>query len=343
MKDNEAREIIREKKKELGDRLIILGHHYQSDAVIAWADFAGDSLELARKASQIDTAEFVVFCGVYFMAESAAVLAPGKKIYIPDAQAGCPLADMADTGEVAKAWEHITRVSYAVMPVSYVNSSAGLKAFCGRHGGTICTSGNAKRVLQWAYQRSEKVFFMPDMNLGRNTARQLEIQDDRIVLWDTDKVNGGLADDDIARSKIILWKGWCPVHWPQFTQEDVEAVKAKYPGIKVIVHPEADPETVQASDFSGSTATILEMVRGMSPGESLAIGTEANMVKRAARMQDAVRIVPLKEAYCDDMARITLPKLADTLRHLSDDTYRVVVPDDVTGDARISLTNMLRI
>ncbi len=343
MTDSEAKTIIDAKKKELGDNLVILGHHYQSDAVTECADFVGDSLELARKASQIDKARFVVFCGVYFMAESAAILAPDKSVYIPDRQAGCPLADMAGYDDVLKAWDRLTRVSGSVIPVSYVNSTALIKAFCGKYGGVICTSGNSVKVLQWAYQRADKVFFLPDMNLGRNTARKLKIPDGQIVLWDPQKSGGGLEDSDIERAKIILWKGWCPVHWPGFTADDVEAVKAKYPDIKVIVHPESDPQTVAASDESGSTAAILEYIRDMSPGESLAVGTEANMVKRAARRSRSVRIVPLREVFCDDMAKITLPKLADTLLHLGDDTYRVTVPGDVAGYARVSLMNMLRI
>ncbi len=343
MTDSEARDIIIAKKKELGENLIILGHHYQSDEVAACADFVGDSLELARKASQIDKARFVVFCGVYFMAESAAVLAPDKSVYIPDLKAGCPLADMAGYDDVVKAWDRITRASGFVIPVSYVNSSALIKAFCGKHGGVICTSGNSLKILQWAFERAEKVFFLPDMNLGHNTARKMGIPDGRIVLWDPEKTDGGLDEADMERAKIILWKGWCPVHWPQFKPDDVDAVKARYPGIKVIVHPESDPQTVAASDASGSTAAILEYIRDMSPGESLAIGTEANMVKRAAHQNRSVRIVPLREVYCDDMAGITLPKLADTLLHLGDETYRVTVPEDVAGDARVSLTNMLRI
>lgn len=343
MTDSEALKIILAKKKELGEKLIILGHHYQSDEIIACADFVGDSLELARKASLIDKARFVVFCGVYFMAESAAVLAPDKSVYIPDRHAGCPLADMAGYDDVVSAWDRITRVSDSAIPVSYVNSSARIKAFCGRHGGIICTSGNSLKILKWAFERAEKVFFLPDMNLGRNTARKLGIPEDRIVLWDPEKTNGGLEETDVAKAKVILWKGWCPVHWPQFTPEDVEKVRTRFPGIHVIVHPESDPETVAASDSSGSTAAILDHVRDMSPGESLAIGTEANMVKRAARKNRSVRIVPLREVFCDDMARITLQKLADTLLHLDDDTYRVRVPEDVAGDARVSLMNMLRI
>lgn len=343
MNKAQAREIIQAKKRELEDRLVILGHHYQNDDVLVWADYIGDSLELARKASRIDRADFIVFCGVYFMAESASILAPDKSVYIPDPHAGCPLADMAGQEDVLKAWEHVTKAGGSVMPVAYVNSSASVKAFCGRHGGIICTSGNAVEVLRWAFERSEKVFFVPDMNLGRNTAARLGIPDDEIVLWNPEKERGGLHENDLARARIILWKGWCPVHWPRFAPEDVEALRKRFPGIKVIVHPESDPATVKASDASGSTAVILNYIKAMPPGEHLAVGTEANMVNRASRLNPDVRIMPLREVYCGDMARITVLNLADTLLHLGDETYRVTVPADIARDAAAALENMLRI
>ncbi|HQJ07813.1 MAG TPA: quinolinate synthase NadA [Deltaproteobacteria bacterium] len=343
MTDSMAREIIQRKKEEYGESLIILCHHYQSDDIIAYADFIGDSLELARKASRIGRAEHVVFCGVYFMAESAAILAPGKSVYIPDRDAGCPLADMAPEGAVLKAWDALKEIADSVIPVSYVNSSAAIKAFCGRNSGTICTSGNALKVFEWAYSKADRIFFLPDMNLGRNTARGMGIPDDLIALWDPEKDLGGLDEETLMKARIILWKGWCPVHWPRFTPEDVSSVRAGCPGIRVIVHPETDPRTVAAADMSGSTANILNCVSRMSPGESLAIGTEANMVKRAASANPQLRIVPLKEVYCDDMARITMEKLADTLLHLEDDTYRVSVPGDTARHAFAALANMLKI
>lgn len=343
MSDPTCDGIIRKIKADLGEKLIILGHHYQNDDVIRYADYAGDSLELARKASQIVDAEYVVFCGVYFMAESACILAPGKKVYIPDKQAGCPLADMAASGDVARAWEFIQRPGSRVMPVSYVNSSADVKAFCGRENGIICTSGNALKVLEWAFGQADRVLFMPDMNLGRNTGRKMGIPDDEMVLWDPALPNGGMDEEALARARIFLWKGWCPVHWPQFTPDDVQVVKERYPGIRVVVHPESDPRTVAVSDENGSTASILAMVSGMAPGEALAIGTEANMVKRAARSRSDVTIVPLREAYCDDMAKITVEKLAYTLQHLDGAESRVTVPEEISRDAAKALVNMLRI
>lgn len=343
MTKSAAREIIRKKKQEMGERLIILGHHYQRDEVIAYADYVGDSLELARKASQVQKADHIVFCGVYFMAESAAILAPGKSVHIPEPGAGCPLADMARPDDVAGAWDIITRTAGTVIPVTYVNSSARIKAFCGKHGGIVCTSGNAEKIFAWAFDRAEKIFFMPDMNLGRNTARKMGIPDREIAVWDPGKERGGVAGESLASARVVLWKGWCPVHWPQFTAEDVRALKQKYPGISVIVHPESDPETVKAAGMSGSTARILAIVEGMSPGQRLAIGTEANMVKRAARQHPDLEIVPLREAYCDDMAKVTLQKLAHVLLHLEDGTCRVTVEPDIVRDALSALERMLKV
>lgn len=343
MTREEARKIIEEKKQELGRGLIILGHHYQSDEVIAYADFVGDSLELARKASQVEEAGHIVFCGVFFMAESAAILAPDKSVYIPDFSAGCPLADMAEPGAVQKAWEVITKDGAGVVPVTYVNSSARIKAFCGRHGGIVCTSGNARQIFEWAFERADRIFFMPDMNLGRNTARQMGIPEEQVVLWDPEKEHGGLGSEELARARLVLWKGWCPVHWPTFTPEDVRMLKEKHPGIDVIVHPESDPQTVDASGRSGSTARILEVVKATPPGGKLAIGTEANLVKRAARENPSLTIVPLREVYCEDMARITLEKLALVLLHLGEDTFRVTVEPDIARDALSTLERMLRV
>lgn len=343
MTKEEARKIIEEKKQALGKSLIILGHHYQSDEVIAYADYVGDSLELARKASQVEEAGYIVFCGVYFMAESAAILAPDKYVYIPDFSAGCPLADMAEPVDVQKAWEVITKAGPGVVPVTYVNSSARIKAFCGRHGGIVCTSGNARKIFEWAFDRAGRIFFMPDMNLGRNTARQMGVPEEQIVLWEPDKENGGLSSDELARARVVLWKGWCPVHWPRFTPEDVRALKERHPGLDVIVHPESDPQTVEASGQSGSTARILEVVKAMPPGGKLAIGTEANMVKRAASENPSLQIVPLREVYCDDMARITVQKLARVLLHMGEDTFRVTVEPDIARDALSALERMLRV
>ncbi|HHO75951.1 MAG TPA: quinolinate synthase NadA [Deltaproteobacteria bacterium] len=344
MKSNEAESIITKVKKEMGSRMVILGHHYQSDDVLKFADFIGDSLELARKASVIEDAEVLVFCGVYFMAETAFILAQGKSVYIPDVDAGCPLADMARIEDVTHAWERICSVSDSVVPMTYVNSSASIKAFCGENDGIVCTSGNAYEAFAWSLSVKDKVFFMPDRNLGRNTAYKMNIADDLIIQWDPGKPDGGLVDDEIARARVILWKGWCPVHWPDFSRESVENIRRDHPGIKIIVHPESDPDTVKASDASGSTAQIIEYLKGMKIGDSVAIGTEFNMVSRLSdNYHSILMVLPLRKQLCSDMAKITLEKLALTLSSLDQDTYRVKVDDKIAQDALKALQNMLRI
>jgi len=344
MKDNQSRDLIDRIKKEQGKRLVILGHHYQRDEVLEFADYVGDSLELARKASTINKADVIVFCGVYFMAETAAILAPDKSVYIPDVRAGCPLADMAKIEDVTLAWDSIMQATQSVTPMTYVNSTAQIKAFCGSRGGTVCTSGNALKIFAWALKKSDKVFFLPDRNLGRNTAHRMNIPDDEIVEWDPDKEDGGLDQAAIANSRVILWKGWCPVHWPNFSKDAVEKIRRDFPDAKIIVHPESDPDTVEASDASGSTAQILEYVKDIRPGGRVVIGTEFNMVSRAAQSyRSSIDIMPLSRELCDDMGKITLDKLACTLASLHEDTYRVVVDKDISRDALIALENMLRI
>jgi quinolinate synthase len=341
MTDQEARDIIIKVKQDLGNRLMILGHHYQKDDIIAFADYVGDSLELARKASQIDAAEYIMLCGVYFMAETAAILAPTKSVFIPEKAAGCPLADMAKMEEVNTAWDVITHITPDVIPVTYVNSSAELKAFCGRNQGSVCTSANAKKVVTWALEKGPKVLFMPDMNLGRNTAGTMGIRDEEIATWDPDLP---LTAADIVRARMILWKGWCPVHCPVFTVADVARVRAEYPGIAVMVHPETDPATVKAATSSGSTSQILEYIASLPRGGRLAVGTEANMVLRAAKKNAGrVEILPLKEVYCDDMAKITLGKLAMSLTGVTKGHGKVVLPEAVAADAKKALDAMLRI
>lgn len=344
MTREEARELIDRRRNELGERLIILGHHYQKDEVVEFCDVVGDSLELARKASQIEAAEIIVFCGVYFMAETASILAQDKAVYIPDPTAGCPLADMADIRRVMQAWEELSRIGKSFVPVTYVNSSAEIKAFCGRNSGTVCTSGNSQLIFEWALSHGETVFFMPDKNLGRNTAKMMGIPGEQIVQWDPDQARGGLTDDDIVRARVILWKGWCPVHWPEFAISDICSMRKQFPGIKIIVHPESDPETVEASDSAGSTAQILKYFRGLKPGDKVAVGTEFSMVKRAAKeYKSIIDIMALKGIYCEDMGKISLENLAATLTNLEGKEHRVVVPDSIVREAKKALDTMLRL
>jgi len=343
MTKKEAREIIRQRKAALGKKLIILGHHYQNDDIIEFCDYIGDSLELARKAAGIREAGTIVFCGVYFMAETAAILAPEKHIFIPDPSAGCPLADMARIEDIEDAWELITCIDRDITPATYVNSSALTKAFCGRNGGVVCTSGNAEKVFRWAFKKTKKILFFPDRNLGRNTAISLEIPENSIVEWDPDRDMGGLNEETILRSKVILWKGWCPVHWTQLKPSDIKNMREKYPGVRVIVHPEVDPETVKASDEAGSTSRILDYIRSLQPGERVAIGTEFNMVNRAATgFRETLEIMPLKKILCEDMEKITVETLAGTLSDLKY-AHEVTVADDIAQGARIALERMLRI
>jgi quinolinate synthase len=344
MTGKEARDIIRKRKQELGERLIILGHHYQKDEIIEFSDYVGDSLELARKASQVETAEYLVLCGVYFMAETAAILAPGKSVYIPEKNAGCPLADMARVEDVQTAWNTIVREGCKVIPITYVNSSAELKAFCGAHSGTVCTSANAKKVVAWALDRADKVLFMPDMNLGRNTARSKNIPDSQVRVWDKSLPWGGLSREAIMGTRMILWKGWCPVHSPGLTVEDVDRVRSKYPGVKVMVHPETDPATVAAAGSAGSTSQMLDYLSGLPRGDRLVMGTEANLVLRAARKNaQNIEVIPLKEVYCEDMAKVTLPKLAATLLNIPAPEEKITLPEAIITDARKALDTMLRI
>lgn len=343
MTKEDATRIIMQRKRELGDKLVILGHHYQNDDIIHFADYVGDSLELARRSARIIDAQIIVFCGVYFMAETAAVLAPDKMVYIPDITAGCPLADMAQLDDVYDAFHKIIQVKSSCLPITYVNSSVEIKAFCGRNGGTVCTSGNAGKVFEWAFARSGAVFFMPDKNLGYNTAHSMGISPEEIIEWDPAQTMGGLDIKSLDRAQVIVWKGWCPVHWPDITVKHIKKLRTKYPGIKVIVHPETDPETVDASDVAGSTASILDFVKSAEPGSTIAIGTEANMVKRAAqKYKDKVQIEHVEEIFCEDMAKITIEKLARCLMNL-DGSLLVKVEEDTARDARVALERMLEI
>ncbi len=343
MTKDQARKIIKEQKLSMGERLVILGHHYQSDEIIEFADYVGDSLELSRKVSQLDKAEKIIFCGVYFMAETASVLAPDKEVYIPDPKAGCPLADMAGIRDVEHAWDVIGRISSSVVPITYVNSSVEVKAFCGMNGGVVCTSGNAARVFMWAMERASKVLFMPDRNLGRNTAISLGLKDNEIIEWDPSAKDGGVDEAGIKRARAILWRGWCPVHWPKLRPEDVNSIRQREPGIKVIVHPEADPLTVSKSDAAGSTAQILDYVKSLGKGSSVAVGTEFNMVNRLSMdFRQNVRVLPLNKVLCEDMARITPDKLAQCLVD-PDDSQRVRVDATIADNAVKALDRMLKI
>ncbi|HEU5425565.1 MAG TPA: quinolinate synthase NadA [Actinocrinis sp.] len=335
-------------KAKLGDRVFVLGHHYQRDEVVQFADVTGDSFKLARDAAARPQAEFVVFCGVHFMAESADILtSPDQQVVLPDLAAGCSMADMATAEQVEQCWDTLTElgIQQRVIPVSYMNSSADIKAFTGRHGGTICTSSNAERALRWAFEQGEQVLFLPDQHLGRNTAiRALGLSPDDCVLYNPYKPNGGLTDDQLRDAKMILWRGHCSVHG-RFTAECVDEVRERIPGVNVLVHPECRYEVVQKADYVGSTEYIIKTLDAAEPGTSWAIGTELNLVRRLANKHTDKQIVFLDKSvcYCSTMNRIDLPHLVWTLESLAAGKVvnRITVDPETARYSRVALEQML--
>jgi quinolinate synthase len=298
----------------LGDRALILGHHYQRDEVIAFADITGDSFKLAQAAAAQSDAEFIFFCGVHFMAESADILTTSKqRVILPDLAAGCSMADMATANQVNECWKQLEKIGVApqTTPVTYMNSSAAIKSFTGEHGGTICTSSNAEKSLRWAFEKSEKVLFLPDQHLGRNTAvRSLGLSIDDCVLWNPWKPMGGLTEDEIRGAKMILWRGHCSVHG-RFTRESIDELRVRIDGIQIIVHPECQHEVVTAADVVGSTEKIIQTVSQSPSGSIWAVGTELNLVSRLAQQNPDKQVLFLDKTvcYCSTMNRIDLPHL----------------------------------
>ena len=298
----------------LGSRALILGHHYQRDEVIHFADITGDSFKLAQAASVQSDAEFIFFCGVHFMAESADILtSPQQKVILPDLAAGCSMADMATASQVQECWRELERIGVAstTIPVTYMNSSAAIKSFTGENGGTICTSSNAQKTMEWALTKGSKILFLPDQHLGRNTAvLSLGLSLDDCVLWNPWKPMGGLTEDQIKNATVILWRGHCSVHG-RFTRDSVNEVRARIPGVNVIVHPECTHDVVTAADVVGSTEKIIQTVSQSAPGSKWAVGTELNLVSRLAANNPDKEVVFLDKAvcYCSTMNRIDLPHL----------------------------------
>jgi len=346
--DTETDQRIREVRARLGSRLVILGHHYQRDEVIRFADLRGDSFKLAAWAGNQKDAEFIVFCGVHFMAESADILSgPHQKVILPDLSAGCSMADMAELDQVETCWDDLKRITSArVVPITYMNSSAAIKAFCGRNGGAVCTSSNAKALMRWALERCDKILFLPDQHLGRNTAYDLEIPLDEMAVWDPFEERGGNSEQQLRDSRVVLWKGHCSVH-QRFLPSHVAQVRARYPGISVIAHPECRWEVTQISDSVGSTEHIIQRVSQSPAGSAWAIGTEIHLVNRLKAENPDRFIIPLDDCgcLCSTMFRIDAAHLLWVLENLEEGRMvnQITVATDVAADARIALNRMLEI
>ncbi len=346
--DPDLVERARAARAALGRRAFVLGHHYQRDEVIQFADVTGDSFRLAQQAAAHPEAEFIVFCGVHFMAESADILTgEHQQVVLPDLAAGCSMADMATFDQVEECWEVLTEACVAdvTVPVSYMNSSADIKGFTGRHGGTICTSSNARQALEWAFAQGEKVLFLPDQHLGRNTAvLQFGVSLEECVLYDPHRPNGGLTADQVRAAKMILWRGHCSVHG-RFRRESVDDVRARIPGVTVLVHPECRHDVVTAADLVGSTEYIIRAVEQAPPGSAFAVGTELNLVRRLAARHPDKTVVYLDRTvcFCSTMNRIDLPHLVWALESLvrGEVVNRITVDPDTAAHARAALDQML--
>ncbi len=342
---------IRAAKAALGERLLILGHHYQREEVYRHADVTGDSLKLSRQAAD-SRAEYIVFCGVHFMAEVADILTrPDQQVILPDLSAGCSMADMANLAKVERAWRELAAVlapDETVTPVTYINSAADLKAFCGRHGGIVCTSSNAARILEWSFARREKVLFFPDQHLGRNTGHRMGIPLEQMVTWDFSLPLGGLTPEQIRSARIILWKGFCSVH-QMFRPEHIDRFLAQYPDARVISHPECSFEVCQKSEFVGSTEYIIRTVADSAPGTRWLVGTELNMVQRLHERHrhegKSVHFMSPTICMCSTMFRIDPPHLCAALEALVEGRVinRITVPPDEAAEARLALERMLDI
>ena len=344
--EEEMCDAIRDRKRTLGSRVVILGHHYQQHEVIQFADFTGDSLKLAQIGAEQKQADFIVFCGVHFMAESADILTDDSvRVILPDLSAGCSMADMADIDQLEDAWEFLTEVCGAKpVPITYVNSAANIKAFCGAHGGACCTSSNARAILEWAFRRGEKVIFLPDQHLGRNTAYAMGIPLDQMELYDPDAPSGGLTRARVEGAKVLLWKGHCSVH-ALFNTDHCAEIRKHDPGCKILVHPECAWEVVQQADLAGSTEFIIKTVREAPSGSRWAIGTEMHLVDRLAQQypDKGVRSLAGIQCLCTTMYRIDLRHLLWSLDELVAGRVvnQVVVDPETTELAIVALERML--
>jgi quinolinate synthase len=339
-------------REKLGADAIILGHHYQRDEVIRFADFTGDSYKLSKAAAETQ-AKYMVFCGVHFMAETADILAhPWQQVILPDLNAGCSMADMAEIGQVEDCWEALERqgvtAGEGILPLTYMNSAANIKAFCGERGGLVCTSSNARAAFEWAFARAGKILFLPDQHLGRNTAFAMGIPLNEMVVWDPYQINGGVAPERLKAAKVILWKGHCSVH-QRFLPEHVDRVRREEPGMQVVVHPECRWEVCQKADALGSTERIIDLIERAPEGSSFAVGTEIHLVNRLAKRFAPLgkRVITLDESgcLCTTMYRISPQHLAWTLENLVEGhvVNPIKVDDDIKHWSRVALDRMLEI
>ena len=341
-------------RRVLGTRTVIMGHHYQRDEVIRFADFRGDSYKLAQEAARTQ-AEYIIFCGVHFMAESADVLAhDGQQVILPDLNAGCSMADMAEIGQVESCWDQLVSLGLTddfgkgITPLTYMNSTAAIKAFCGERGGLVCTSSNAPAAFRWAMERNEKLLFLPDQHLGRNTAFAMGIPLEQCVVWDPFMIMGGVTPERLRQARVILWKGHCSVH-QRFLPEHVDNVRAKYPDIRVIVHPECRLEVCQKADGVGSTEGLIKMMKDAPTGSKFAVGTEIHLVNRMGKefARDNKMVITLDDSgcLCTTMFRISPQHLCWALENLVEGNVvnRIQVPEDVKHWARVALDRMLEV
>ena len=355
--DEELQERIKAAKARLGNKLLVLGRFYQRDEIIVHADFVGDSFQLAKNATERPDADHIVFCGVHFMAETADILStPEQTVTLPNLSAGCSMADMANIDQVEDCWEQLGEIcgtnpdadgKQQIVPVTYMNSSAALKAFCGRHGGIVCTSSNAHAVLEWAFARGKRVLFFPDQHLGRNTALAMGMSLDQMPVWNPYKPAGGAEDPSVyADAKMILWKGFCSVH-QRFTVDQIERARKAYPGVKVIVHPECSMDVVNAADGTGSTAYIVKEIANAPAGSAVAVGTEINLVNRLAAQYPDKTVFCLDPVVCpcSTMYRIHPAYLAWALENIEQGNIvnRITVDEDTARDAKIALQRMLEV
>ena len=341
---------ILEARARLGSRLVVLGHHYQRDEVIKFADYQGDSFKLSQFAASQEAAEFIVFCGVHFMAETADILSgPNQRVILPNLTAGCSMADMAQIDDVLDCWDDLTDVlgdRGGVVPITYMNSTADIKALCGRNDGIVCTSSNAPATFEWAFERGSRVLFLPDQHLGRNTGLKMGIDLDEMVVWNPFKELGGNTEEDLINAKVILWQGHCSVH-TRFTVDQIEVARQKYPDVNILVHPECTMEVVQAADYNGSTEYIKSMIADAPAGSAWAVGTEISLVNRLAAQNPDKTVFCLDSVICpcSTMYRIHPAYVSWVLDGLNEGVVvnRIDVADDVAEEARVALDRMLAV